>query len=49
MLLSPQHMAKFMRKDVALVAPVMGILDRDDDDSAKPFLLADTLFLGNSS
>ena len=49
MLLSPQHMAKFMRKYVALVAPVMDILDREDDDAAQPLLLADTLFLSNSS
>ena len=48
-LLSPQHMAKFMGKDVALDTPVMDILDREDDDAAKPFLLADTIFLGNSS
>ena len=49
MLLSPQHMANLMGKDVALVTPVMDILDREDDDAAESFLLADTIFLGNSS
>ena len=49
MSLSSQNMAKLMGEDVTLNAPVINILDREDDDAAKSIRLADTVLLRHKS
>ena len=49
MSLGSQNMAKLMGEDVTLNAPVINILDREDDDAAKSIWLAEAVLLCHKS
>jgi hypothetical protein len=46
--LSPKCMPKLMGKYVTIEAPVITMLDCEDNDTAMPMLLADTVLLGQA-